>query len=167
MAALTAIFFLFKTGDTLVLSEDLYGGTWRLLEEVFAPLGVKGRYVDTSDTRAVEQALDPSVKGLVIETPSNPGMRISDLRALTALARRQGIVTIADNTFLSPLRQKPLDLGADLVIHSGTKYLAGHNDTLCGLVVAREQPLADRVRFLQNSVGNISVPWRAGSSCAA
>ena len=158
MAALTSIFFLFEAGDTLVLSEDLYGGTWRLMEEVFGPLGLKGRYVDTSDTQAVERALDPSVKGLVIETPSNPGMRISDLKALAALAKKHGVITIADNTFLSPLRQKPLDLGADLVIHSGTKYLAGHNDTLCGLVVAREQALADRVRFLQNSVGSILGP---------
>ena len=161
MAALTSIFFLFEAGDTLVLSEDLYGGTWRLMEEVFGPLGLKGRYVDTSDTKAVERALDPSVKGLVIETPSNPGMRISDLKALATLAKKHGVITIADNTFLSPLRQKPLDLGADLVIHSGTKYLAGHNDTLCGLVVARDKALADRVRFLQNSVGSILGPMES------
>lgn len=153
MAALTALFFLFKAGDTLLLSEDLYGGTWRLIEEVFGPLGLKSRYVDTADLAAVEAALDPSVKALVVETPSNPGMRISDLRGLSALARRYGLVHIVDNTFLSPLRQKPLDLGADLVIHSGTKYLAGHNDTLCGLVVAKDQGLADRVRVIQNSFG--------------
>ena len=158
MAALTAIFFLFKSGDTILLSEDLYGGTWRLLEEVFKPLGLQGRYVDTADTAAVAAAVDSSVKALLVETPSNPGMRISDLRALSALARKHGLVHIVDNTFLSPLRQKPLDFGADLVIHSGTKYLAGHNDTLCGLVVAREQPLADRIRFLLNSAGAILSP---------
>jgi len=159
MAALTAIFFLFRSGDTVVLSEDLYGGTWRLMEEVFGPLGIKGIYVDTSNTKAVEALVDPSVKGLLIETPSNPGMRISDIKTLTALARRRGWISIVDNTFLSPLRQKPLDLGADLVTHSGTKYLSGHNDTVCGLVVAREQPLADRIRFLQNSAGSILGPF--------
>jgi len=158
MAALTAVLFLFKAGDTLLLSEDLYGGTWRLVEEVFGPLGLKGKYVDTADLAAVEAAVDPSVKGLLVETPSNPGMRISDLRALSALARRHGLIHIVDNTFLSPLRQKPLDLGADLVVHSGTKYLAGHNDTLCGIVVAREPDLAARVRTLQNSFGGTLGP---------
>jgi len=153
MAALTAVLMLFRSGDTILLSEDLYGGTWRLVEEVFGPLGLKGVYVDTADVGAVEAAIDPTVKGLLVETPSNPGMRISDLIALSSQARRHGLVHIVDNTFLSPLRQKPLDLGADLVVHSGTKYLAGHNDTLCGLVVARQQALADRIRFLQNSVG--------------
>ncbi len=161
MAALTAVFFLFRSGDTVLLSEDLYGGTWRLVEEVFTPLGVRGRYIDTSDLRAVEAAYDPSVKGLLIETPSNPGMRISDLKALAAFARQRGLISIVDNTFLSPLRQKPLDLGADLVVHSGTKYLAGHNDTVCGLVVAREPALAERVRFLQNSSGSILGPFDA------
>jgi len=158
MAALTAVFFLFKAGDTILFSEDLYGGTWRLMEEVFGPLGLKGRYVDTSDLGAIEAALDPSVKGLVVETPSNPGMRVSDLRGISSLSQRHGFVYIVDNTFLSPLRQKPLDLGADLVVHSGTKYLAGHNDTLCGLVVAREPELATRVRNLQNSFGGTLGP---------
>jgi cystathionine gamma-synthase len=158
MAALTTIFFLFQKGDTILLSEDLYGGTWRLLEEVFAPLGVHGRYVDTADLAAVRAAFDPSVKALLTETPSNPGMRISDIRALSELCRAHGLVHIVDNTFLSPLRQKPLDLGADLVIHSGTKYLAGHNDTLCGLVVAKDDALAARVRTLQNSIGGVLSP---------
>jgi cystathionine gamma-synthase len=159
MAALTAVFFLFRSGDILLLSEDLYGGTWRLMEEVFAPLGVRGLYIDTSDTEAVRAVADPRVKGLLIETPSNPGMRISDLKALTALSRSRGWISIVDNTFLSPLRQKPLDLGADLVVHSGTKYLSGHNDTVCGLVAARERTLADRIRFLQNSSGSILGPF--------
>lgn len=158
MAALTSIFFLFKAGDTVLLSEDLYGGTWRLVEEVFGPFGLRSRYVDTSDLAAVEKALDPSVKGLLVETPSNPGMRISDLGALSALARRHGLLHIVDNTFLSPLRQKPLDLGADVVIHSGSKYLAGHNDTLCGLVVAKDEAIAARLRLLQNSFGGILGP---------
>jgi cystathionine beta-lyase/cystathionine gamma-synthase len=159
MAALTAVFFLFQSGDTLLLSEDLYGGTWRLMEEVFGPLGLKGRYIDTSDLKAVQAAYDPSVKGVIIETPSNPGMRISDLKAVAAWAKARGVVSVADNTFLSPLRQKPLDLGFDLVVHSGTKYLAGHNDTLCGLVVAKDKPWAERIRFLQNSSGSILGPF--------
>ena len=159
MAALTAIFFLFRAGDTVLLSEDLYGGTWRLVEEVFGPLGLKGLYVDTSRFDAVKAISDPAVKGLLIETPSNPGMRISDVKSLTTLAKRRGWTSIVDNTFLSPLRQKPLDLGADVVIHSATKYLSGHNDTVCGLVVCREQELADRIRFLQNSSGSILGPF--------
>src|SRR6185369_14210420 len=101
MAALTALFFLFKSGDTIIVSEDLYGGTWRLLEDVFQPLGIQGKYVDTADTAAVAAAIDPSVKALLIETPSNPGMRISDLRALSALAKKHGLIHIVDNTFLS------------------------------------------------------------------
>lgn len=153
MAALTSVFFLFRSGDTILLSEDLYGGTWRLVEEVFGSLGLRSRYVDTSDVGAVEAAIDSSVKGLLVETPSNPGMRISDLKALSALAQSRGLVHIVDNTFLSPLRQKPLALGADLVVHSGTKYLAGHNDTLCGFVVAKDPTLAARLRLLQNSFG--------------
>lgn len=161
MAALTAVLMLFRSGDTILLSEDLYGGTWRLVEEIFGPLGLKGVYVDTANVAAVEAAVDPTVKGLLVETPSNPGMRISDLVALSSLARRHDLVHIVDNTFLSPLRQKPLDLGADLVVHSGTKYLAGHNDTLCGLVVARTQALADRIRFVQNSVGATLGPFES------
>jgi len=158
MAALTAIFFLFRSGDTILLSEDLYGGTWRLLEEIFAPLGIRGRYIDTADLEAVKAAYDPSVKALLIETPSNPGMRISDIRALTHWARERDLISIVDNTFLTPLRQKPLSLGADLVIHSGSKYLAGHNDTLCGLVCSREALLADRIQAIQNSSGAILGP---------
>lgn len=158
MAALTTLFFLFQKGDTILLSEDLYGGTWRLMEEVFGPLGLRGQYVDTSNLEAVRAAAHPSVKGLLTETPSNPGMRISDIRALSSLAQAQGWIHIVDNTFLSPLRQKPLALGADLVIHSGTKYLAGHNDTLCGLVVAKDEALAARVRTLQNSIGGTLSP---------
>ena len=158
MAALTAVALLFRSGDTILLSEDLYGGTWRLFEEVFGPLGIRTKYVDTANLPEVEEAWDPSVRGLLVETPSNPGMRISDLRALSGWAKRRNLVHIVDNTFLSPLRQKPLELGADLVVHSGTKYLAGHNDTLSGFVVAKDQGLADRIRFLQNSSGAILGP---------
>jgi len=158
MAALTSVFLLFRAGDVILLSEDLYGGTWRLVEEVLGPLGLRGRYVDTADLRAVEAAYDPSVQGILVETPSNPGMRITDLRAISAFAQKHKILHIVDNTFLSPLRQKPLELGADVVVHSGTKYLAGHNDTLCGLAVARDQAIADRLRLLQNSFGAILGP---------
>lgn len=161
MSALTALFFLFRTGDTILVSEDLYGGTWRLLEEVFRPLGLQGRYVDTTDLASVEASLDSTVKGLLVETPSNPGMRISDLRQLSRWCQRHQLLFVVDNTFLSPLRQKPLELGADLVVHSATKYLAGHNDTLCGLVVARDQAWADRLRLVQNSAGAVLGPFES------
>lgn len=162
MAALSAVFFLFRPGDTLLVSEDLYGGTWRLLEEVFRPWGLEARFVDTTSLREVESAgEDPRIKGILIETPSNPGMRISDLPSLLELARRRNWLSIVDNTFLTPLRQKPLDLGADIVVHSGTKYLAGHNDAVCGFALAARTELVERIRFQQNSSGAILAPMES------
>lgn len=162
MAAIDAALRLFAPGDRIVATEDLYGGTFRLFDKVFRPLGIAVDFVDTSDTRAVEAALArPDVRGLFVESPTNPLLKVADLRALAALARARGVLTIIDNTFLTPVLQRPLDLGADLAVYSATKYLAGHNDVVAGAVVTRTPELSERVAFLQNATGAILGPQDA------
>ena len=158
MAALTTLFLHFSSGDHLVVSQDLYGGTYRVLEQVFAKLGLCAAYVDTSDTAAVEAALTPATKALLVETPGNPLLGVADIAALSELCRRRGLLLIVDNTFLTPVLQRPLELGADVVIHSATKYLSGHNDLCSGVLVAREPELGERLYFLQNSTGAVLSP---------
>ncbi len=158
MAALTAVLMLYAAGDHLVVAADCYGGTYRLLDKVFARFGLTATFVDASDTAKVAAALTPATKAIILETPTNPLMRIADIRAIATLARDRGIHTIVDNTFLTPYYQRPLALGADIVVHSATKYLAGHNDLLCGLVVAREPALAEKIGFIQNSTGGVLSP---------
>jgi len=158
MAALTTLFLHFSSGDHLVVSQDLYGGTYRVLEQVFGKLGLCAGYVDTSDTAAVEAALTPATKALLVETPGNPLLGVADIAALSELCRRRGLLLIVDNTFLTPVLQRPLELGADVVIHSATKYLSGHNDLCSGVLVAREPELGERLYFLQNSTGAVLSP---------
>lgn len=158
MAGLTATLMLFKPGDHLIVSEDLYGGTYRLLETVFGGYGLAVSYVDTTNLAVVEKTLTEHTKGLLVETPSNPMMRISDLSALAHLAKRRGLLAIADNTFMTPYLQRPLRLGWDVVVHSATKFLGGHNDVVAGLVVAREPDLAERIAFVQNAAGAVLGP---------
>ncbi len=158
LAAIATTLMLLRPGDHLVVSEDLYGGTYRLLEQVFAGYGLAATYVDTTDFTAVEAALAPATRALFVETPSNPLMLVSDLRALGALARERRLLSVCDNTFMTPYLQRPLDLGWDLAVHSATKYLGGHNDLVAGLVVAREPEVARRVGFLQNAVGAVLGP---------
>lgn len=158
MAAVTAVAMLFRPGDHLVVSDDLYGGTYRLLQQLLAPNGIESTFVDTSNTAAVRGAIRPSTRALFIETPTNPMMKISDLAALAGIARGQGILTVVDNTFMSPYLQRPLVLGCDLVIHSATKYLGGHNDLVAGLLVARDAELGERLAFIQNATGAVLGP---------
>jgi cystathionine gamma-synthase len=153
MAAIACVFGLFGQGDHLIVSHDLYGGTYRLIEQILPRQGITATYVDTSDLLAVEAAIRPNTRALFVETPTNPTMRISDIRGLTEIAHRNGVLSIVDNTFMTPYLQRPLDLGADIVVHSGTKYLGGHNDVLAGLAVVRGEELAEKVYFLQNSIG--------------
>lgn len=159
MAAITAVLMLFKPGDHLVVTEDLYGGTYRIVDKIFCQYGLQVSYVDTADTLAVKEALQPNTRGVFIETPTNPMLKVADIAAITALVQDQDILTIVDNTFMSPCLQKPLDLGADLIVHSGTKYLGGHNDLLAGLVVAKTPELAERVGFYQNAIGAVLSPF--------
>ncbi|MDB5085023.1 MAG: Cystathionine gamma-synthase [Bacilli bacterium] len=158
MAAVTTLFLLFQPGDHLLVSDDLYGGTYRLLEQVFAGYGLEVTYVNTSDVDAVNSALQANTKGLFIETPTNPLMKISPLPELIRFASEHQLISIVDNTFMTPYLQRPIELGADLVIHSASKYLGGHNDLIAGLVVAKTDELAERVYFLQNSIGAILGP---------
>ncbi len=158
MAAIATLMYLFRPGDHLVVSDDLYGGTFRLFEQAYAPLGFRFTYVDTSDLRRVEAAVDERTRGLFIETPTNPLMKISDLRALSALARERGLVHVVDNTFMTPYLQRPHELGADVVLHSATKYLGGHNDLIAGLITTNREDLADKLYFYQNAAGGILGP---------
>ncbi len=162
LAAIDATLRLFAHGDRVVVTEDLYGGTFRLFESLLRPHGVEAVYADTSDTEAVRRALaDPRAKALFVESPTNPLLKVADLRALAALARGAGALLIVDNTFLTPVLQRPLEQGADLVVYSATKYLAGHNDVVAGAVVAASPDLADRIGFLQNAAGAILGPQDA------
>lgn len=137
MAAINLVLQLFKPGDHILLSEDLYGGTVRLADDIYSQYGIDFEYVNTADTDLVKSKIRPATRGLFIETPSNPMMLVSDIAALAELAHANNAMLIVDNTFLSPHFQKPLTLGADIVVHSGTKYLCGHNDVIAGFVIVK------------------------------
>lgn len=158
MAAISSTLLLFSPGDHLVVCEDVYGGTFRALTQLFSRLGVESTFVDATDTAAIEAAFRPNTKGLYLETPSNPLMKITDLAAAARLARERGAITLVDNTFMTPYLQRPLDLGCDVVLHSGTKFLNGHSDVVCGFAVVRDPELGQRIRFIQNAFGAILGP---------
>jgi len=158
MAAIANLLLLFRKGDHLIVTEDLYGGTYRLFEKIFRQYDLDFTYVDTSDISQVEQAIRPETRGLFVESLTNPLLKVADVRGLADLCKEKGILCIVDNTFLTPYLQRPLDLGADITIYSATKYLAGHNDTVAGLVVVKNSELAEQVFFLQNSVGAVLGP---------
>lgn len=158
MAAMTAVLTLFKSGDTLLISDNIYGGTYRVLDQIFNHFNIGYKIVDTNDEAAIVAAIDDSVKGIIVETPTNPLLGISDIEQVAKIAKVHGLLTIVDNTFMTPYLQKPLTLGADLVVHSGTKYLGGHSDLIAGLVVAKDQALADKIYFIQKSTGAILSP---------
>ncbi|MBN9234110.1 MULTISPECIES: trans-sulfuration enzyme family protein [Phyllobacteriaceae] len=161
LAAIANIFELLDSGAHIVATDDIYGGTFRLLERVRKrSAGLKVSFVDFTDLAAVEAAIRPETKMLWVETPTNPLLRVVDLAAVAALARRKGLIAVADNTFCSPYIQRPLELGIDLVVHSVTKYLNGHSDMVGGVVVVGENTeLRDQLKFLQNAVGAISGPF--------
>jgi cystathionine gamma-synthase len=161
MGAISSLIKMFKPGDHLIVSEDLYGGTYRLFNDYYRPYGYSFSWIDTSDPGKTAKALRPETKALFIETPSNPMMKVTDIRAAAELIHKQGGLLIVDNTFLSPWFQNPLDLGADVVIHSGTKYLAGHNDTLSGFIVHSVEALEEPLRNIQKSEGASLAPFDA------
>jgi len=161
MAAIANLLLLFKSGDHLIVTEDLYGGTCRLFDKIFSQYGLSFTYVDTSDTPAVQAAVTPATKAIFVETLTNPLLKFADLPALSALCRERNLLLIADNTFLTPYLLRPLDLGADIAVYSATKYLAGHNDTVAGLVTVKDPVLAEQVYFHQNAVGAVLGPQDA------
>lgn len=158
MAAITAVLMLFKSGDTILLSDNIYGGTYRVFDQIFSAFDLRYRLVDTNDLEALNQALDDTVKAIMIESPTNPLLGITDIELTAAFAKENNLLTIVDNTFMTPYLQKPIQLGADIVIHSGTKYLGGHSDLIAGLIVVNTQTLAERIYLIQKSTGGILSP---------
>lgn len=159
LAAITAVLSLFRSGDKLVISDNVYGGTFRVLEKVFSNFGIGFELVDTTDVKAVENAIDKDVKAIYIETPTNPLLGITDIRAVANIAKRNGILSIVDNTFYTPYIQRPIEQGVDIVIHSATKYLGGHSDLVAGLVVVNDDGLEEQIHFIQNSTGGVLQPF--------
>jgi cystathionine gamma-lyase len=157
-AATTTVVQLFDAGDHIVAGDDLYGGTVRMFDRVMARHGIQFTYVDSTDPQRVADALRPNTKLVWIETPSNPLLKLTDLAAVADICHRQGVLLAVDNTFLSPVLQRPLELGADIVMHSTTKYVAGHSDSVGGALVVRDAELAKRIAFLQNSCGAVPGP---------
>ncbi len=159
MAAINAIVTMLKSGDHVVCGDDLYGGTPRLFNSVMVNFGLEFSYVDTSEAGNVERAIRKNTRMVYVETPTNPMMRLSDLAAIAAICRRKKILLVVDNTFMSPYFQQPLALGADMVVHSTTKFLNGHSDGLGGVVVCSKQEHADQLAFLQKAAGAILSPF--------
>lgn len=161
MAAITAVLSLFHSGEKILISRNVYGGTYRVLDQVFSHFGLAYDIVDTTDAQALEAAIDGKTAALLLESPANPLLTVTDIRAAASIAKRHGILTVVDNTFMTPYLQRPLELGADIVVHSATKYLGGHSDVVAGLAVVKDDELAERLAFIQNSTGGVLGPFDA------
>lgn len=161
MAAVDAVIKLLAPGDEVISTNDLYGGSYRIFTKVFAPLGIKFTFVNMREIAQIEAAITPKTRLIWIETPTNPTMNIVDIAAVTALARQHDILTVADNTFASPYLQNPIDLGADIALHSITKYLGGHSDVIMGCLMLNDDGLQERLAFLQNTCGGVPGPMDA------
>ncbi|SHI18087.1 cystathionine gamma-synthase [Sporobacter termitidis DSM 10068] len=159
MAAIGTLLELFSPGDRIVASDDLYGGTHRYFYGISVKNGLSFDLVNTSNLDEIRAALTPETKAVFVETPTNPMMQVSDIAAIAGICREKGLLLIVDNTFLTPYFQRPIDLGADIIVHSGTKYLGGHNDTLAGFLVAGGKEVAERLRYIYKTVGPCLAPF--------
>lgn len=159
MAALTAVLSLFRTGDRVLISSNVYGGTFRLLDKVFDHFGINYTIADTTDLAVYESQITDDVKAVIIESPANPLMTVTDIAAVAEVSHKHGLLVVVDNTFMTPYLQKPLSLGADIVVHSATKYLGGHSDVVAGLAVVSTKELAEKIAFIQNSTGGVPGPF--------
>ena len=159
MAAITALMELFSPGDHIIASDDLYGGSHRLFHNICRKNGITFDLINTSEVSLVESRIKPRTKAVFIETPTNPMMQVTDIAAVSRLTKKHNLLLIVDNTFLTPYFQKPLLLGADIVVHSGTKFLGGHNDTLAGLLVVSDEQFAERLRFISKTIGACLSPF--------
>ncbi|MBR1423378.1 MAG: PLP-dependent transferase [Ruminococcus sp.] len=159
LAAETAVLSLLHSGDRVLISSNVYGGTFRLLNQVFDHFNINYTISDTEDIVSFEKDITADVKAVLIESPANPLMTVTDIRAVAETAHRHGLLVIVDNTFMTPYLQKPIDLGADIVIHSATKYLGGHSDVVAGLAVVKTKYLAEKIAFIQNSTGGVLPPF--------
>lgn len=159
MAAITAVLSLFRTGDKILLSSNVYGGTFRVLDKVFNHFGITYELTDTTDQANLERKFTPEVKGLLLESPANPLLTVTDIRESVEIAHAHDVLCIVDNTFMTPYIQRPLLLGADIVVHSATKYLGGHSDLVAGLVMTKTKELGEKLAFIQNSTGGVIGPF--------
>lgn len=159
LATITTVLHLLKRGDHVIASDDMYGGTYRLFERVFRDLGLEFSYIDLRDGGALAGAIRPETRMVFAETPTNPLMQVIDLEAVASQTSKRELLFVVDNTFMTPYLQRPLDLGADIVIHSSTKYLNGHSDMVGGILAVRRDDLAERLAFLQNAVGAVPGPF--------
>lgn len=158
MAAITAVMMLFKQGDHILFTDDVYGGTFRVITKVLKKFGIEATFIDTSNINNIKEAIQNNTVALYIETPTNPLLKITDIEAASALAKEYGLLTIVDNTFSTPYFQTPILLGADIVLHSATKYLGGHSDVVSGLVAVNDEKLGSDLHFIQNSTGGVLGP---------
>lgn len=159
MAAISTILSLFKSGDKILISNNVYGGTFRILDKVFCNFNISYEIIDMRDDKILESAITSEVKAILLETPANPLMSVTSLEKIAKLAKSKNILSIVDNTFMTPYLQRPLEFGIDIVVHSATKYLGGHSDVIAGLVVVNNEELAQKIGFLQNSIGGILSPF--------
>lgn len=161
MAAIHAVFMLLHAGDHIILTDDVYGGTYRIVTRVLNGLGIASTFVDTTDLAEIDQAVLPNTKAIFVETPTNPLLKVTDIAAVSSLAKSKGLLFIVDNTFSTPYWQTPLALGADIVLHSATKYIGGHSDVVAGLAVVGEEKLGEELHFIQNATGGVLGPQDA------
>ena len=159
MAALTAVLSLLHSGDNVLISSNVYGGTFRLLSKVFDHFDISYTIADTTDLSVYESQISENTKAVIIESPANPLMTVTDIKAVAEVSHKHDLLVIVDNTFMTPYLQKPLELGADIVVHSATKYLGGHSDVVSGLAVVNSKELAEKIAFIQNSTGGVLGPF--------
>ncbi|RRJ64478.1 aminotransferase class V-fold PLP-dependent enzyme [Paenibacillus oralis] len=155
MAAISTTFMLLSAGDHIIVTEDVYGGTYRLLSNILSRMNIETTFVDMTRPDEVKAALKPNTKAVYMETPSNPTLKITDIAEISAWAREHDLISIVDNTFMTPYYQRPIELGTDIVLHSATKFLGGHSDVLAGLAVARTEELGQQLKYLQNGMGTV------------
>lgn len=159
MAALTAVLSLFKSGDKIIISSNVYGGTFRVLDKIFKNFNITYSIEDTTNLETLDTKVTPDVKAILVETPANPLLTITDLHGVAEIAKKHGILSIVDNTFMTPYLQRPIESGIDIVVHSATKYLGGHSDVVAGLAVVHDKILAERLAFIQNATGGVLGPF--------
>lgn len=159
MAAITAVLSLFHTGDKILISSNVYGGTFRVLDKIFSNFGIGYSIEDTTNISELEKKITSDVKAILVESPANPLLTVTDLKAVADLAKKHNILSVVDNTFMTPYLQRPIELGIDIVIHSATKYLGGHSDVVAGLVVVNDDELTKKLAFIQNSTGGVLAPF--------
>jgi len=159
LAAIDAVLKLLSVGDEIIAVDDIYGGAYRLFTHVYEKLGINVIYVDTTDVENITKVISSKTKLIWIESPTNPTLKVSDIEAISEIAKDVNALLVVDNTFASPIAQKPLLLGADIIIHSGTKYIGGHSDLVAGLVITKHQDISEKIKFIQNASGAVLGPW--------